>query len=148
MALIRLNYAVEFRYGVLLDIAQRVWRREPVDLAVGYVNVIWQRDALAQVIQALDLADSPAVPVNITGTEILSVRGIALRLGELFGVPVHFRETEAPTEWLSNASRARRRFGDPPTSLESMLTWVAAWLQNGGEVWGKPTGFERRDGNF
>jgi len=148
VALIRLNYAVEFRYGVLLDLAQKVWRREPVDLAVGYVNVIWQRDALAQVIRALDLADSPAVPLNITGPEILSVRAVALRLGELLGVPVQFRGTEGPTAWLSNSRRARSRFGDPPTRLDAMLTWVAAWLQSGGEVWGKPTGFERRDGNF
>jgi len=148
VALIRLNYAVEFRYGVLLDIAEKVWRREPVDLAMGHVNVIWQRDALAQVIQSLELAGSPPVPVNITGPEILSVRAIARRLGELLGVPVQFRGTEAPTAWLSNSRRARSRFGDPPTSLETMLTWVAAWLQHGGEVWGKPTGFERRDGNY
>jgi nucleoside-diphosphate-sugar epimerase len=148
VTLIRLNYSVEFRYGVLLDIAQDIWRGEPVGLEAGYVNVIWQRDALAHVIQALDLAGSPAVPLNVAGSPILSVREIALRLGELLGVPVRFRGTEAPTAWLSNASRARREFGDPPTSLESMLTWVTAWLQCGGEVWGKPTGFERRDGNF
>ncbi len=148
VVLIRLNYAVELRYGVLLDIAERIWRREPVDLAMGYVNVIWQRDALAQAIQALDLAGSPAVPVNIAGAEVLSVRGLAQRFGELLGVPVQFRGTEAPTAWLSNSRRARSRFGDPPTSLETMLTWVTAWLRQGGEVWGKPTGFERRDGVF
>ncbi len=148
VALIRLNYAVEFRYGVLLDLAERICRREAVDLAMGYVNVIWQRDALAQAIRALDLAGSPAVPVNIAGAEVLSVRALARRLGELLGVPVQFRGTEAPTAWLSNSRRARSRFGDPPTSLEAMLTWVAAWLRQGGEVWGKPTGFERRDGNF
>ncbi len=148
VALIRLNYAVELRYGVLLDIAERIRRREPVDLATGYVNVIWQRDALAQAIQALDLAGSPAVPVNIAGAEVLSVRTLAQRFGELLGVPVQFQGSEAPTAWLSNSRRARSRFGEPPTSLEAMLAWVAAWLRQGGEVWGKPTGFERRDGNF
>jgi nucleoside-diphosphate-sugar epimerase len=148
VALIRLNYAVEFRYGLLVDIAQKVLRGEPVDLGMGHVNVIWQTDAISYSIQALDLAKSPAALINITGAEILSVRTLAQRFGELLGRPVRFAGEEADTAWLNNASRSHRLFGPPSTSVESMMTWIAAWLHQGGTTWGKPTGFERRDGRF
>lgn len=148
VALIRLNYSVEFRYGVLVDIAGKVLRGEAVDVTMGYVNVIWQRDAVDHIIRSLELAGSPAVPVNITGPGVLSVRALAHRFGEILGRPVTVTGTEAPTAWLNDASRSHRRFGLPPTSLETMMPWIAAWLQSGGPVWGKPTGFEKRDGKF
>ena len=148
VALIRLNYAVEFRYGLLVDIAQRVLRGEPVDVGMGHVNAIWQTDAISYSIQALDLAKSPAALVNITGAEILSVRALAQRFGELLGRTVHFVGEEADTAWLNNATRCHRLFGSPPTSVETMMTWIAAWLRQGGATWGKPTGFERRDGQY
>ena len=148
VALIRLNYSVEFRYGLLVDIARRVLRGEPVDVTTGHVNVIWQRDALDHVIRALDLAATPPAPVNITGAGILTVRELAERFGELLGKAVRFTGQEAPTAWLNNAAAAHRRFGAPPTSVLQMQRWIAAWLLAGGGDWGKPTGFERRDGNF
>jgi nucleoside-diphosphate-sugar epimerase len=148
VVLIRLNYAVEFRYGVLVDIAARVFSRQPVDVTMGHVNVIWQSDALAHIIRALDLARAPAVPLNVTGPDVLSVRQLAVRFGELFGIEPGIENTEAPTAWLNDASHAHRMFGPPPTSVESMMIWIAAWLQQGGQTWGKPTGFEKRDGNF
>ncbi|MFA5265527.1 MAG: NAD(P)-dependent oxidoreductase [Opitutaceae bacterium] len=147
-ALVRLNYSVEFRYGLLVDIAEKVFRGEPVDVTTGYVNVIWQGDAVAHCIQALDLAAAPAVPINVTGAEVLSVRAIALRFGELFDRPVQITGTEEQTAWLNNASRSHALFGPPPTSLETMIQWIAAWLMSGGHTWGKPTGFENRDGRF
>jgi nucleoside-diphosphate-sugar epimerase len=148
VALIRLNYSVEFRYGLLVDIAEKVLRGEPVDVTTGYFNVIWQRDAVDYAIRALDLAGSPPVPINITGPQTLSVRAIAQRFGELLQRPVTITGTEADTAWLNNASRSHQRFGPPATPLEDMLGWVAEWLRQGGETWGKPTGFEERSGKF
>jgi nucleoside-diphosphate-sugar epimerase len=148
VALIRLNYAVEFRYGLLVDLAQKVFRGDPVDLTTGYVNVIWQRDALDHTIRALDFAASPAAPVNITGPAILSVRQLATRFGEIFGRPVTFTGQEADTAWLNNAAAVHQRLGLPPTSVETMQQWIAAWLRANGPTWGKPTGFEKRDGRF
>ncbi|MBM3854884.1 MAG: NAD(P)-dependent oxidoreductase [Verrucomicrobia bacterium] len=148
VALIRLNYSVEFRYGVLVDLAQKVLAGQPIDLTTGHVNVIWQRDALDHTIRALDLAGTPAVPVNITGADVLSVRALAIRFGELCGRPVTFTGREADTAWLNNAARSHRRFGRPPTSVEDMQRWIVAWLLQGGATWGKPTAFEQRDGKF
>jgi nucleoside-diphosphate-sugar epimerase len=148
VVLIRLNYSIEFRYGVLVDIAAKVQSGQPIDVTMGHVNVIWQPDALAQIIQALEVAASPAVPLNVTGPEVLRVRDLARSFGRLFGVEPIFTGTEAPTAWLNDASLSHRLFGPPPTPLATMMTWVAAWLQMGGPTWGKPTGFEKRDGKF
>lgn len=148
VVLIRLNYAVEFRYGVLVDIAQKVRAHRPVNVKTGFVNVIWQRDAVAQVIQSAALAESPALPLNITGSEILSVRALAARFGEIFSVPVTFHGEEAATAWLNDASRSHELFGVPGTSVAQMIDWIAAWLNSGGPLWGKPTAFENRAGSY
>lgn len=148
VALLRLNYAVEFRYGLLVDIAQAVLAGRPVDITTGHVNVIWQADAVAHCIQALELAGTPAVPINITGPGTLAVRDLALRFGALFDREPIVIGTEATTAWLNNAAWSHGILGLPPTSLEKMTAWIAAWLQQGGDTWRKPTGFERRDGRF
>ena len=148
VALIRLNYSVEFRYGLLVDIAQRVLAQEPVDVTMGHVNVIWQTDAVAHCIQALEVAGSPAVPINVTGAETLSVRELARRCGAITGLPVKFTGVEAGTAWLNNAARSHRLFGAPATPVATMMQWIVDWLQSGGATWGKPTGFERRDGRY
>ncbi len=148
VALIRLNYSVEFRYGLLVDIAQMVHERRAVDVTTGHVNVIWQTDAVAHSIQALESAGSPAVPLNVTGGETLSVRDLAQRFGAAFEVPVEITGAESDTAWLNNASHSHRLFGPPLTSVDQMVAWITAWLKRGGETWGKPTGFERRDGRF
>jgi nucleoside-diphosphate-sugar epimerase len=148
VALIRLNYSVEFRYGLLLDIAEKIMHGEPVNLNMGYCNVIWQSDAVAYAIQCLDLACAPARPINITGSDTLSVRMLAVALGHLLSLPVKFEGCEAGTAWLNNASLSHRCFGHPKVEITQMLTWVAAWAQTGQSTWGKPTGFERRDGNY
>lgn len=146
--LIRLNYSVEFRYGLLVDIALKVQRGEPIDVTMGHVNVIWQTDALNYAICALDLAASPPVPLNVTGADTLSVRALALRFGELLDRPVQLIGSEAGSAWLNNSTFAHGRFGPPATAPAKMMEWVAAWLQHGGETWNKPTGFEKRDGKF
>ena len=148
VALIRLNYSVEFRYGVLVDIAKKLLQGDGIDLSVGQVNVIWQNDALNHIIQCLEIADSPACPINITGAAILNVRDISIRLGELLGCEPRFSGKPNPTAWLSNAGKSHQRFGFPSVSEELMMEWIATWLVQGGHTLEKPTGFERRDGRF
>ncbi len=148
VVLLRLNYSVEFRYGVLMDIATKVWSGVPVDVSTGFVNVIWQRDAIAHSIAALELAVDPAVAVNVTGPVILSVRELAAKFGARLGREVEITGRESATAWLNDAGRSHRQFGAPETSIETMVDWVAAWIARGGGTWGKPTGFEKRDGRF
>ena len=148
LALIRLNYSVEFRYGVLVDIAQKVLNNQPVDVSTGHVNIIWQRDAVAQTLLAHELASTAPFIINITGPETLQVRDLAERFGEIFGHEPTFQGTESDTAWLNDASLSHRLFGPPETSLDEMINWVAAWLKSEQATHGKPTGFEKRDGNF
>ncbi len=148
VCLYRLNYSNEPRYGVLVDIAQKILAGEPVDVSMGYVNVIWQRDAVARAIQCLDVAGSPAVPMNITGPEIVSVRHLAERLARALGREVKIAGQEAESAWLNNAGRSFQLWGYPTVSLDQMIEWTAAWLLQGGETLNKPTHFEARDGKF
>ncbi|MBV9471269.1 MAG: NAD(P)-dependent oxidoreductase [Abitibacteriaceae bacterium] len=148
ITLLRLNYAIDLRYGVLLDVAKQVWAGEPVDVSMGHVNVIWQGDANAQAIQCLSHAASPPFVLNITGPEIVSVRALAHRFGQLLEREPKITGTEGPTAWLNNASRAHQLFGYPTVSLEQMMVWVAEWVKQGGRILSKPTHFEARDGNF
>ncbi len=147
-SLIRLNYAIDLRYGVLHDIAQKVIVGQPVDVSMGYVNLIWQRDAIAHCIQALNHAAAPAFVLNVTGAEILSVRDLAIRFGEALAMDVEIEGEEAELGWLSDSSKACELFGKPEVSIEQMIEWTAAWLQSGGESLGKPTHFETRDGKY
>lgn len=148
VTLIRLNYAVEVRYGVLIDVATKVRDDQEIDLTMGHVNLIWQRDAVDQIIRSLAFASSPVCLLNIAGADVLHVRRIAADFGRLLGRTPRFRGHEAPTAWLNNAATSHRLLGAPPTSLESMEQWVAAWLLTDSPTWGKPTGFEKRDGQF
>lgn len=146
--LIRLNYSIDLRYGVLVDIAQKVRARIPVDVETGYVNVIWQGDAVKHILRSLPLAESPPLVLNVTGGEILRVRDLAERFGERFGVPVQIAGNEAPTAWLSNPANAHRLFGPPVISTDQMIDWIAEWLEAGGEILDKPTHFEVRSGAY
>jgi len=148
VALYRLNYAIDFRYGVLLDVAQNVASGGPIDVTMGHVNVIWQGDACARSIQCLELAGFPAVPINITGPETISIRSLAERFGRLLGTTPQITGTEASHAWLSDASKSFQHFGPPAVSLDAMIDWVAAWVTSGGATLGKPTRFEVRSGNF
>ena len=148
VSIIRLNYAIDLRYGILLDIASRVWRGESIDLTMGNVNVIWQGDANRAILRALSVATSPPRVLNLTGPETVSVRYLATRFGQLLERTPTFVGEEAPTALLSNASRAHGLFGYPRVPLESMLRWVAHWVIDGGRALGKPTHFEARDGKF
>jgi dTDP-4-dehydrorhamnose reductase len=148
MALVRLNYAVDLRYGVLVDIAKKIARGEPVDLTMGYFNCIWQRDANDMILRTLDMTAQPAVALNLTGAETLSVRETAERLSRLMDTTVSFTGEEAETALLSDAGRAHDELGVPQTPIETVLHWTAEWVRTGGGTLGKPTGFEVRDGRY
>jgi nucleoside-diphosphate-sugar epimerase len=148
VALIRLNYACELRYGVLVDLAQKVLSGREIDLAMGYFNVIWQGDANAMALRALEAAGSPAVPVNVAGPEILSVRTVCEEFARLFDKPARFVGVESPDALLSNAQAAYRLLGAPTVGVRPMILWIADWLKRGGATLGKPTHFEARSGKF
>ncbi len=145
---IRLNYAIDLRYGVLHDIATKVFTGTPVPLSMGHANVIWQGDANAWTLRALRHA-SPACPVlNVTGPETVSVRWVAQQFATRLGKQVSFTGQEAPDALLSNAARAFALFGYPRVPLLQLVDWVAHWVARGGRSLGKATKFEVRDGRF
>ncbi|MGW6498274.1 NAD-dependent epimerase/dehydratase family protein [Nonomuraea angiospora] len=148
LSLVRLNYAVELRYGVLIDLAQKVLAGEPVDLSTGQVNVVWQGYANEVTLRSLALASAPPYILNVTGPELLSVRQIALDLGAALGKEPVFTGEEAPTALLSNAGRCHRLFGYPELTPAELIEHTARWVADGGPLLGKPTKFERRDGRF
>jgi nucleoside-diphosphate-sugar epimerase len=148
VAIVRLNYAVELRYGVLADLAWQVYRGEAIDLSMGYANVIWQADANAHAIAALADADSPPWVVNVAGPELVDVRQVCERFAERFGRPASFVNQPAPTALLNNAGIAHERYGRPRVSLDQLIRWTAHWVQHDGEYWRKPTHFQTRDGRF
>jgi nucleoside-diphosphate-sugar epimerase len=148
VAIVRLNYAVDLRYGVLVDIASRVMRGHPVDLRMGHVNVIWQGDANDWALRCLAHASAPPFVVNITGAETLAVRALATRFGEIFDRAPIFTGSEAPDALLSNSALAHETFGAPSVSLDTLLERVASWLRAGNPLLGKPTHFEERTGAF
>jgi len=146
--LIRLNYSVELRYGVLVDIAMKVKNQEAIDLSMGYFNVIWQGDMNDMVLRSLEKCDCPARILNITGEHILSVREVALEFGKLFKVEPEFSNEEAKTALLNNAGEAFQLFGRPKVSTRKMILWIADWLKEERETLGKPTHYEVRDGKY
>lgn len=146
--LIRLNYSVELRYGVLVDIALKVKAGQEIDLAMGYFNAIWQGDANDCVLRSLEQCSSPATVLNITGPEIFSVRDVAAEFGKRFGNEPQFVNDEAETALLSNSELARGLFGSPGVSGHQAMEWVADWINKGKHILGKPTHFEVRDGKY
>jgi hypothetical protein len=148
VALIRLNYATEMRYGVLVDLAQKVLAGQPIDLAMGHFNAIWQGDANAMTLRALDHAAVPARPINVAGPDTLRVREVAEQLGRLFARPVTFTGQEAPDALLSSGTLGYELLGRPAVTPEQMIRWIADWLSRGGPTLGKPTKFQVRDGRF
>jgi nucleoside-diphosphate-sugar epimerase len=146
--LFRLNYAVEMRYGILLDVARKVWLGEPIDLRMGHVNVLWQGDACAYALRALLLAEVPPCVLNVTGPETVSVRMLAHQFGALLGRNPVFEGVEQKDALLSNAQSAFEQMGYPSVSLGQVIQWVAAWVIDGGPVLDKPTKYGVRDGRF
>lgn len=148
VALIRLNYSVEMRYGVLVDIALKVKNNQPVDLTMGHFNVIWQGDLNNYVLRSLEHAASPAKILNITGPEILTVREVAEEFGKLLGIKVAFSGKEAVTALLNNSRHAFELFGEPEVPAKQVIKWIAGWLTEDKGILGIPTHFEVRDGKY
>jgi len=146
--LLRLNYAVEMRYGVLLDIALKVKAGIPVDLTMGHVNVIWGGDVNSAALAALQLCDVPAQILNVTGPEQLTVRWIAEEFGARLGVQPKFTGREAESALLNNAERACRLYGLPSLPVTTLIDWTADWVIHSRTVWDKPTHFQVRDGRY
>ncbi len=148
IAQLRLSYALDLRYGVVADLARRVWTGEPIELATGHFNGIWQGDANDMILRSLALAASPVAAFNLTSPTIDSVRETALRLGELLNRTPTFVGEESGTAFVSNTSKLTELLGVPFTPRASVLKWVAHWVKNGGRSLNKPTHFEVRDGQF
>jgi nucleoside-diphosphate-sugar epimerase len=148
VTVLRLFYALELRYGVLADIARMVHTGQPIPLANGSFNCIWQGDANEMVLRALGLCTSPPAVFNLCRPEIFSVREAATRLGERLARAPIFERTEAATALLGNAGKITKVMGKPAIPLETMVRWVAEWVKRGGRSLGKPTHFEVRDGNY
>ena len=146
--LVRLNYAIDMRYGVLHDVAAKVRDGVPIDLSMGHVNAIWQGDANAAALRCLAHTTTPTTPINVTGPETISVRWLAEEFGRRFGHTPVFTGTEAEAGWVSNAMRMVAELGPPRVPLESMIGWTTDWLARGGASLGKPTHYEVRDGRF
>jgi hypothetical protein len=144
----RLNYAVDLRYGTLVDVARRVLAGDPIDLTVGFFNAIWQGDANSYALRSLELCLSPPSVLNVTGPERISVRETAEWFGTVFGVRPSFVNSEGPVALLSDSSRCRARLGEPAVPLSLLRQWVARWVQAGGASLNKPTRFEVTDGRF
>jgi nucleoside-diphosphate-sugar epimerase len=148
VCLIRLNYSVELRYGVLVDIGLKVKNQEHIDLSMGFFNVIWQGDVNDVVLRSMEICESPAKILNITGPDTLSVREVAIEFGKLFNTEPEFVNEETKTALLNNSEQAFQLFGRPKVSTRRIIKWIAEWINQGGEMLGKPTHYEVRDGKY
>lgn len=148
MLIFRLNYAIDLRYGVLLEVANKVYKGDPVDLSMGHANVIWQGDANEYAVRSLLHCDSPPKILNVTGPETVSIRWLAEEFGKRFERRASFANEEEPTVLLNNASQAHQLFGYPRVSLRQMIDWTAEWVANDGATHNKPTHFQERKGAF
>lgn len=145
---LRLNYALELRYGVLADVATKVFNGEPVDVTTGFANGIWQGDACDQVLRCLEHTSSPATIMNLTGPEIFSIRQVAGEFGKRFGKEPVIAGEENGKGYLSNAAQANAVFGNPAVPLGRVIDWIAHWITIGGENSGKETHYETQDGKY
>jgi nucleoside-diphosphate-sugar epimerase len=146
--IIRLNYAIDMRYGVLHDVASKVYSGRTIDLTAGHVNVIWQGDANTMILRTLAHCTAPASPINISGPETISIRWLASEFGKRFGKEPKFEGKEATDGWLINTSKARKLLGEPPVPLERMIGWTADWISSNQRSLGKETHYDTRDGSF
>ena len=148
LSVIRLNYAIDLRYGVLADIAARVLAGEAVPITTGHVNVVWQGYANEVVLRSLTHASTEVFTINLTGPELLEVRDVAHRFAELFGTDARFTGSPGPTALLSDSTRCMELFGRPDVTADRLIQWQARWMLDGLPMTGKPTKWAVRDGRF
>lgn len=144
---IRLNYAIDMRYGVLWDIGTKVFSGDAINLTAGHANVIWQGEANSRILRCLRHCTTPVTPINITGP-VLSVRDVAARFGEIYGKDPDFEGQEDSKGWLVDASLSDEMFGPQQVPVDAMIRWLADWIANDRESLNKPTAFDSRDGSF
>ena len=147
-AILRLNYAIDLRYGVLRDIADQVMAGKTIDISMGYANVIWQRDANSVALRAFGRVSSPPFLLNLTGADTISIREVATKFGKLLGREPKFAGREAETALLNNAAKCKKVFQAETVTLDWMIEQIAGWIRSGGKSLGKPTHFQERDGKF
>jgi nucleoside-diphosphate-sugar epimerase len=145
--LLRLSYAIDMRYGVLHDVAQKILRGEPIDLSMGHANVIWQGEANDWALRSLAHCTSPTTPLNLSGPRV-SIRELACEFSLRLQKAPRFTGYEAETSWLVDCGEAFRLFGEPQVGLARMMDWTADWVQRGGASLNKPTHYEARDGKY
>ncbi|TVY10513.1 NAD-dependent epimerase/dehydratase family protein [Paenibacillus cremeus] len=148
MVIYRLNYAIDLRYGVLLEVAKSVLAGKPVDLTMGHANVIWQGDANEMAIRSLTVCSTPPAVVNVTGPETLSMRWVAEQFAARLGKEPVFVGKESENALLSNSSKASQLFGYPRVTILEMIDWISGWVAQDGLTWNKPTHFQEREGKF
>ena len=148
VTIVRLNYANEPRYGIIVDLTLKILHEEPIDLTMGTVNLIWQRDANDYIIRSLSLAQSPPVVLNVTGQDTLGVRRLAEQIGKELNKEPRFVSQEAQTALLSNASHCFSKFGYPEMPLNEMVSVIVKWVVSGKKIYSKPTKYDVRDGRF
>jgi dTDP-4-dehydrorhamnose reductase len=148
IAILRLNYAIDLRYGVLVDIARKVFERKPVDLCMPLVNMIWQGDANSVCMRSIAHCAAPPFVLNLTGPETLSTRWIAQQFAKRFGHDAIFAGEESRSALLNNAAKCHRLFGYPTVTPAEMIDWIATWIAAGGALSNKPTHFQTQDGKF
>ncbi|KPK35744.1 MAG: epimerase [Phycisphaerae bacterium SG8_4] len=148
VTLVRLNYANEPRYGIIVDLTTKILTDEPIDLAMGAVNLIWQRDANDYIIRAITLARSPAAILNVTGPDTIAVRRLAEQIANHLGKKPNFVSKETQSALLSNASSCIDKFGPPQTTLDEMVSMIVSWVASGKKTLNKPTKYNVRNGKF
>lgn len=148
MAIFRLNYAIDMRYGVLLEIAKAVKEGRAINLSMGHANCIWQGDANEFALRSLNVCSAPPNYINVTGPETISLKWVAEKFGREFGIAPVFEGTESDSALLSNAAKSFQLFGYPKVSLAQMIDWTAEWVGEGGLTWNKPTHFQEREGKY
>jgi nucleoside-diphosphate-sugar epimerase len=148
VTLIRLNYANEPRYGIIVDLTMKILHDEPIDVTMGAVNLVWQRDANDYIARAITLASSPPTVLNVTGPDTIPVRRLAEQIATVLDKKPKFVGQEAETALLSDASHCLSAFGPPRISLDQMVSTIVQWVAAGKRTLNKPTKFQMRDGKF
>ncbi len=148
VTLVRLNYANEPRYGIIVDLTAKILNDQPIDLTMGAVNLIWQRDANDYIIRAITLTRSPAAILNVTGPDTIEVRRLAEQIGGELSREPSFVSKETQSALLSNASFCIDTFGPPQMMLDEMVSMIASWVASGKKTLNKPTKYGVRDGKF
>ena len=144
----RLNFAVDLRYGVIFDVADKILKGEPISLSTPCFNFIWQGSANEIAIRGLLHASAPTCIMNVTGPETVSIKKCAIELGKYLGKEPIFENTPGTDAYLNDASLAMETFGYPAVSAKTLIRWQAEWLLDGGRTLGKPTHFEERKGSY